>query len=69
MPIERPTATASWSSQRAQAGNGVTLSAGLATLAVPTCNFPTQELIDAAERCLFGAQASGGSTFKSLDIY
>ena len=49
-------------------GGSITLSAGVATLAVPPKNFPAQELIDAADQCLNGAQLSGGDTVKSIDI-
>ncbi len=50
-------------------GHALSLSAGVATLAMPPKNFPTQELIDAAERCLHGVQLSGGDSVKSIDIY
>lgn len=45
-----------------------TLSAGLATLAIPPKNFAPQELIDAAQRCLSAAQRSGGDSLKSIDL-
>jgi hypothetical protein len=44
----------------------MTLSAGLATLEVPPRNFQPHQLIDAAWRCLSGAQLSGGDTLKSI---
>jgi hypothetical protein len=44
----------------------LTLSAGLATLEFPPRNFPPRQLIDAAQRCLDGAQLSGGDTLKSI---
>jgi HD-like signal output (HDOD) protein len=44
----------------------LTLSAGLATLEFPPRNFPARQLIDAARRCLSGAQLSGGDTLKSI---
>jgi len=47
---------------------GWMLSAGLATLALPTRNFPPQELITAAERCLAGALLSGGGAVKSIEF-
>jgi HD-like signal output (HDOD) protein/GGDEF domain-containing protein len=46
----------------------VSVSAGLATVALPTKNFPPQDLIEAANRCLYGAHASGG-VLKSIEIY
>jgi GGDEF domain-containing protein len=59
-----------WSAtQAATNGHALSLSAGVATLAMPPKNFPCRELIDAAERCLHGAQRSGGDSVKSIDIY
>ncbi len=46
----------------------MTLSIGVATLTLPPKNFPPQELIEAARRCLSGAQLSGGDTVKSLEF-
>lgn len=44
-------------------------SAGLATLSVPSKNFPGEELVESAERCLSGVQLSGGDSVKSIDIF
>jgi HD-like signal output (HDOD) protein len=44
----------------------LTISAGLATLEYPPRNFPPNQLIDAGERCLAGAQLSGGDSLKSI---
>jgi GGDEF domain-containing protein len=58
-----------WSQQRGAAlPTTVTISAGVATLAQPPKSFPPQELIDAAQRCLFAAQSSGGAGIKSIDL-
>ena len=46
----------------------VSLSAGVATLALPPKNYPPQQLIDAAQRCLGGAQLSGGGNVKSIEF-
>lgn len=46
----------------------LTLSIGVATLTLPPRNFPPQELIDAAHRCLSGASLSGGDSVKSLEF-
>jgi hypothetical protein len=46
----------------------ITLSAGVATLALPPKNYPPQQLIDAAHRCLGGAQLSGGGNVKSIEF-
>lgn len=48
--------------------SGWLLSAGLATLALPTRNFPPQELVMAAQRCLAGAVLSGGGAVKSIEF-
>jgi PleD family two-component response regulator len=47
---------------------GISLSAGVATLALPPKNFPPQQLIDAAQRCLSGVQLSGGNAVKSIEF-
>ena len=38
------------------------------TLALPPKNFPPQQLIDAAQRCLTGVQLSGGNAVKSIEF-
>jgi GGDEF domain-containing protein len=43
-------------------------SAGVATLARPSRHSHPEDLIEAAERCLFAAQASGGHVVKSIDV-
>ena len=59
-----------WSANHAaKRGSIRSISAGLATLSMPPKNFPTQELIDSAQRCLDGVKLSGGDSVKSLDIY
>jgi HD-like signal output (HDOD) protein/GGDEF domain-containing protein len=47
----------------------VTISIGVASVALPPKNFPAAELIRAAERCLNGAKLSGGNAVKSIEIY
>jgi HD-like signal output (HDOD) protein/GGDEF domain-containing protein len=47
----------------------LTISVGVATVALPPKNFPATELIVAAERCLNGARLSGGNAVKSIEIY
>ena len=44
-------------------------SAGVSSVALPPKNFPPQDLIDTAERCLSAAQSGGNSVVKSLEIY
>jgi HD-like signal output (HDOD) protein/GGDEF domain-containing protein len=46
----------------------VTLGVGVATVALPPKNFPTQDLLAAADRCLYGSRASGGGVVKSIEI-
>jgi HD-like signal output (HDOD) protein/GGDEF domain-containing protein len=46
-----------------------TLSVGLASVALPPKNFRSENLLVSAERCLVGAQLSGGGVLKSLEIY
>lgn len=46
----------------------VSLSAGVATLALPPKSFPPQQLIDSAQRCLSGVQLSGGGAVKSIEF-
>ena len=47
----------------------LSFSAGLAALAFPPKNYAVKNLVDAAERCLYAAQASGGNSIKSIDVY
>ena len=56
-----------WSRQQLAGHAAIVLSAGLATVESPPKNYPTQELIDAAQRCLGGAELSGGDTVKSIE--
>jgi HD-like signal output (HDOD) protein len=44
------------------------LSAGIASLMLPPKNFPAQSLVDGAQRCLAGAQLSGGGSVKSIEL-
>src|SRR5205085_536452 len=55
-----------WSQEQFPLACGLTLSAGLATLEFAPKNYPPHELIEAAQRCLTGAQLSGGDTVKSI---
>ncbi len=47
----------------------IQISLGLATVALPPKNFPAKDLLESAERCLYGSHASGGGVVKSLEIY
>ena len=44
-------------------------SAGVATLAVPSRGSRAEELLAAAERCLFAARSSGSRVVKSIDVF
>ncbi len=46
-----------------------TLSIGIASITAIPKNFPPTDLIEAAERCLYGAQTCGGNAVKSIEIY
>ncbi|MCS7303566.1 MAG: HDOD domain-containing protein [Thermoguttaceae bacterium] len=48
---------------------GVALGVGVSSVDIPPKNFPAEELLEAAARCLFGSQASGGEVVKSIEIY
>lgn len=47
----------------------MSISAGSATVSLPPRNFPAEDLVQAADRCLYGARVSGGSVLKSIEIY
>lgn len=55
-----------WSSAEFVLRSDLTLSCGLATIELAPKNFSPQSLLDAAQRCLGGAQLSGGDTVKSI---
>lgn len=44
------------------------LSIGLAAVALAPRNFPVQDLLSSAARCLSGAQSSGGNCLKSIEL-
>jgi HD-like signal output (HDOD) protein/GGDEF domain-containing protein len=46
----------------------ITVSVGVASMSVPPKNFPAQELIKRADRCLYGAKSAGGNGLKSIEI-
>jgi HD-like signal output (HDOD) protein/GGDEF domain-containing protein len=46
----------------------VGIGAGVATVALPPKNFPAQDLLAGADRCLYGSLASGG-VVKSIETY
>lgn len=47
----------------------VRLRLGVSYVATPAPNFPPEDLLAAAERCLFGSGACGGGVVKSIEIY
>ena len=52
----------------ARAG-AIGVSIGVATLSLPSKNFPPNDLFESAARCLYGSHASGGGVVKSIEIY
>jgi HD-like signal output (HDOD) protein/GGDEF domain-containing protein len=42
---------------------------GAATVTLPPKNFPAHDLIESADRCLYGSRASGGNVMKSIEIF
>lgn len=52
-----------------QASFSAVLGIGIAFVATPAPNFPAEDLLSAAERCLFGSLASAGGVVKSIEIY
>lgn len=46
----------------------LSLSAGVATVAIPSRNFPPLDLVTAAERCLDAALHAGGNLLKSIEL-
>lgn len=55
--------------QPGQRHSPLSLSVGIATVAMPPKNFPPMDLWAAADRCLYGSRASGGAVVKSIEIY
>jgi GGDEF domain-containing protein len=47
----------------------LSVSVGVATVALPPRNFPVATLIEKASRCLYAAHAAGGNGQKSIEIY
>ena len=48
---------------------GASVGVGVATVSLPPRNFPPQDLIAAADRCLYASNACGGGVVKSIEIY
>jgi GGDEF domain-containing protein len=57
-----------WLQDQENMNSPITASAGVAALSVPTRNFRPEDLIDAADHCLFAARSSGGGVVKSIDV-
>jgi GGDEF domain-containing protein len=47
----------------------VTVSVGIAAIAMPTRSFAPADLVESAERCLHAARLAGGNALKSIEIY
>jgi hypothetical protein len=50
-------------------GKGTKLSVGIAAVGLPPRDLPVDEIIIAAERCLYAAQSSAGDAAKSIELY
>jgi len=48
---------------------GMALGIGIASVDMPPKNFPAEDLLEAAGRCLFGSHSCGGGVVKSIEIY
>lgn len=57
-----------WALSQQLTAMAIASSAGVATLARPSRHSHPEALIEAAERCLFAAQSSGGHVVKSIDV-
>ena len=58
-----------WSQRRVDEGSlPMSVSIGVASLAMPPKNFPPAELATAADRCRYAAQAASGDTVKSISL-
>jgi hypothetical protein len=42
---------------------------GVASVSLPPVNFDPELMLESADRCLYGARASGGAMVKSIEIY
>ena len=45
------------------------LSVGIAVVGLPPRDFPIDEVVSAAERCLYAARSSAGDVAKSIELY
>jgi HD-like signal output (HDOD) protein len=55
--------------RNARESTALPLGVGTSTLSMPPKNFPPDDLLTAAEHCLYGSHASGGGVVKSIEIY
>ena len=61
-------AAPNWLCEHGQIDTPLSFSAGIASSATPTRSSRPEDLISAADRCLFAAKRSGGSVVKSIDV-
>ncbi|MHB0957327.1 MAG: sensor domain-containing diguanylate cyclase [Pirellulaceae bacterium] len=59
---------ADWAVDEGESDTPLATSAGVAALAIPTRHSRSEDLIDAADRCLFAAKTPGGRVVKSIDV-
>ena len=55
--------------EKSAAEPAVSVHVGAATVTLPPKNFPAQDLIESADRCLYGSRTSGGNVMKSIEIF
>jgi GGDEF domain-containing protein len=55
--------------EKSDAEPALSIHVGAATVTLPPKNFPAQDLLESADRCLYGSRTSGGNVMKSIEIF
>lgn len=61
-------AVPTWLCEKYKIDTVLAFSTGISALSLPTRSSQPQDLIDAADRCLFAAKRAGGNVVKSIDV-